>query len=120
MSAPLDVRERPVGSVTVLTVTGRLVIDDGERVLKERVSSLVAAGRVNILLDLRNVRFIDSSGVGALASLLIHVVARDGRLKLLSPSARVDQVLRMTHVLHAFEIFDNEAAAVASFDRVDV
>ncbi|HXG69489.1 MAG TPA: STAS domain-containing protein [Gemmatimonadaceae bacterium] len=118
MSAPLDVKERPVGSVTVLTVAGRLVIDDGERVLKERVTGLVAAGRANILLDLSQVRFIDSSGVGALASLLLHVVSRGGRLKLLSPSPRVDQVLRMTHVLHAFEIFDAEQAALASFDII--
>ncbi len=119
MSAPLDITEHTVGSVTVIAVTGRLVIDEGERVLTERVAALILDGRINILLDLSDVRYVDSSGVGALASLLMHVVARHGKLKLLSPSARVDQVLRMTQVINAFEIFDDEAAAIGSFGIID-
>ncbi len=119
MSAPLDITEHTVGSVTVIAVTGRLVIDEGERVLRERVAALILDGRINILLDLSNVRYIDSSGVGTLASLLIHVAGRDGKLKLLSPSPRVDQVLRVTHLTSAFEIFDDEAAAIGSFGIID-
>ena len=116
MPAPLDVVERRVGIATILQVVGRLVLDDeGDRILHDRVSALVAAGRPYLLLDLSRVTSIDSGGVGSLASMHIHCVGRGGQFKLLSPSPRVDRVLRITHLLQAFEVFDNETAAVESF-----
>jgi anti-sigma B factor antagonist len=116
MAAPLNILERRVGIVTILQVAGRLMLDDGgDRILQDRVAALVAAGRLYLLLDLSRVTSIDSGGVGALASMHIHSVRRGGQFKLLSPSARVERVLRTTHLLQAFDVFHDERAAVESF-----
>jgi len=117
MAAPPDIVERCVGPVTILQVGGRLVMDEGiAPVLQDRVAALVASGRPQLLLDLSGVTSIDSGGIGALASMHIHTARRGGGLKLLSPSERVDRVLRMTHLIDAFEVFDEEKAAIASFE----
>lgn len=119
MAAPLEIVERRVGTVTILQVIGRLALDDGgDRILQQRVDALVAAGRTNLLLDLSRVTSIDSGGVGTLASMNIHSAQRGGQFKLLSPSARVERVLRTTHLHQTFDVFHDERAAVESFPGV--
>jgi anti-anti-sigma factor len=99
MTAPLTIAQRTAGRVVILELTGRLNFDeDGDRLLREQVAAVVAAGDLNILLDLGGVRQMDSGGVGTLVAVYLHTVKRGGRLKLLHPSERVNRVLHMTHL----------------------
>lgn len=118
MSAPLNITRRTDGDVVILQLAGRLIFDEaGQHLLREEITSLVAGGRRDILLDLRGVTHMDSGGVGALAAVSLHVVKRGGSLKLLTPSDRVLRVLHVTHLESVFEIFSEESDAVRSFRR---
>jgi anti-sigma B factor antagonist len=115
MAAALELVERRIGPVTVLELSGRLITDGGDRRFSEQVAVLVSAGHVNVLVDLRDVTYIDSGGIGALVAMYLHVFKRGGRLKLLAPSERVYHVLEITGLLAVFEVFANESEAVRSF-----
>jgi anti-sigma B factor antagonist len=118
MTAPLTIAQRTAGRVVILELTGRLNFDeDGDRLLREQVAGVVAAGDLNILLDLGGVRQMDSGGVGTLVAVYLHTVKRGGRLKLLHPSERVNRVLHMTHLETAFEVFENETDALRTFEE---
>ena len=118
MTAPLTINQRNTGRVVILELTGRLNFDeDGDRLLREHVAAVVAAGDRNILLDLGGVRQMDSGGVGTLVAVYLHTVKRGGKLKLLHPSERVNRVLHMTHLETAFEVFENEADALRTFEE---
>jgi anti-sigma B factor antagonist len=119
MSAPLQITQRSAGGVTILELNGRLVFDEGDRMFKERVAAVVAAGHRDLVIDLRNVTYMDSGGVGSLVGMYLHVVRRGGQLKLLCPSARSCRVLRITHLITVFEVFEDEERAVASFATPD-
>ena len=115
MPAPLQITQRSAGQVAVLEIGGQLVADEGDAAFKAHVASLVSAGCRSVLLDLRDVQYMDSGGAGVLAATYLHVVKRGGALKLLCPSDRVCRVLQITHLLGVFEVFDEEAAAMQSF-----
>jgi anti-sigma B factor antagonist len=118
MSAPLVITRRTVGDVVILQLAGRLIFDEaGQHLLREEITGLVAGGQRYILVDLRGVTHMDSGGVGALAAVSLHVVKRNGSLKLLAPSDRVLRVLHITHLESVFEIFTEEQDAVRSFPR---
>jgi anti-sigma B factor antagonist len=118
MTAPLTIAQRTAGRVVILELTGRLNFDeDGDRLLREQVAAVVAAGDLNILLDLGGVRQMDSGGVGTLVAVYLHTVKRGGRLKLLHPSERVNRVLHMTHLETAFEVFESETDALRTFEE---
>ena len=115
MAAPLKIIERRVGPVAVLEIRGHLVADDGACRCLQQVSLLVIAGWLNVLVDLRNVSYMDSGGVGALVASFVHVTRRGGRLKLLCPSPRVSRVLDISRLSDVFEVFENEEDALRSF-----
>ena len=115
MAAPLKITERLAGPVAVLEVSGHLVADDGACRCLQQVSLLVTAGWLNILVDLRDVTYIDSGGVGALVASFVHVTRRGGRLKLLCPSPRAWRVLSISRLSDVFEVFSSEAKALESF-----
>jgi anti-sigma B factor antagonist len=118
--AALNIIERRAGSATLLALSGHLVADEGDRAFTARVSMLVDAGRLNILVDLRGITYVDSGGVGALVAMYMTVLRRGGRLKLLRPSPRVWRVLRMTHLTNVFEIFEREEEALCSFGPLPI
>jgi anti-sigma B factor antagonist len=115
MASTLRILERHIGHVTVLELAGRLVLYDGDEQFRAHVSGLIRAGHLNLLIDLRNVHYIDSSGVGALIAGLLHVTRRDGYLKLLAPSERVAHVLEIAGLAGVLEAFADEEPALASF-----
>jgi anti-anti-sigma factor len=118
MTAPLTITQRNTGPVVILELTGRLIFDeDGDRLLRQQVAAVIAAGDRNILLDLHGVRQMDSGGVGTLVAVYLHALKRGGKLKLLRPSERVNRVLHMTHLESAFEVFEHEADAVRTFEE---
>lgn len=111
----MTLTESRVGDVTLLALKGRLVYDDGDTVVRERVNGLAAEGRVKILIDLEDVTYIDSCGVGELVARLVSVRRQGGDIRLLNLSPRSHRVMEISRLLDVFETFDSREAAVASF-----
>lgn len=103
------------GSVTVLTVNGDLVIGEPEAVFKKTVTRLLEEGKVNFLIDLGQVGFLDSSGLGALVRAMTLSQKEGGQTKLLSAGPQVRKLLEMTKLDSVFEIYDDRATALATF-----
>lgn len=111
----MDLTTREDGRVTVLTVTGDLVIGEPEAAFKKTVSRLLEEGRVFLLVDLKDTGFLDSSGLGALVRALTHSRKEGGQTKLVHAGSQVRKVLEMTKLDSVFEIHDNLEEAVSSF-----
>lgn len=117
-TSKLQIAERQVDDVTVLTLTGEITLDDGELALGRRVDDLVLTqGRRKILLDLGGVTYIDSAGVGMMAAELKIVRAKGGAMKLLHLAGHSHRLLATLKLMTVFESFDDEALAVRSFSR---
>ncbi len=111
----LTIEERQADEVTVLVLTGRMLLDDGDLAFGKRIGELIDRGRTKILIDLGGVAYIDSSGVGMLAYQLKTVKQHGGDMKLLHLNRRAETLLGMMKLLIVFESFQDEAAAVRSF-----
>ena len=116
MSSPLKITESRAGDVTILRLSGRLELEEGDLVFRDYVNRLIAEGRVNILLDLKDVTRIDSAGIGMLVSKYLSTQNRGGTIKLLQLTRRRDHLMDITRLATVFEIFEDEADAVRSFD----
>jgi len=113
MSATINTRQN--GGVSILDVSGKITLGDGSVVIREAVKKLVADGTKNIVLNLGDVTYIDSSGIGELVSAFTSVSNNGGNLKLLNLTKRVQDLLQITKLYTVFEVFNDEAEAVASF-----
>ena len=113
---PLNVDTREVAHVTILDVQGRIVLGDEIGQLRDAVRNLVADGKKKIILNLGDVDYIDSSGVGELVGCFTTVRNAGGELKLLNLSQKVHDVLHVTKLYTVFDIRDDEFTAVKSFD----
>jgi len=113
----LDIQERRDGDITVLTLTGQITLDDGDLLFKTRVLGLLEQGRTKIVADMANVTYVDSAGLGMLASKLRTVRDKGGDLKLARISPKIQRVLSMMKLPASFETYEDEAAAIASFAR---
>jgi anti-sigma B factor antagonist len=111
----ITIEERAAGGVTVLDVAGKLTIDHGAPYLKDKINSLIAQERTRILLNLHDVPYIDSGGLGQLVASYSSVAKAGGRLKLLGVTSRNQDLLSITRLVTVFESFDSEAEAVRSF-----
>lgn len=113
MSAKLSSRQ--VGDVVVIDVSGRITLGEGSSNLREGIRELLAKGNRKILLNLGEVSYIDSSGIGELVSAFTSSANQSGQLKLLNLTKRVRDLLQITKLYTVFEVFDDEAKAVRSF-----
>lgn len=111
----VQVTNRVVGDVSVIDVAGRITLGEGASALRENIRGLVGKGNKKILLNLSDVSYIDSSGIGELVSGFTTVTNQGGVLKLLGLTKRVKDLLQITKLYTVFEVFDDEAAAVRSF-----
>ena len=111
----MDLTTREDGRVTILTVTGDLVIGEAEALFKKTVTRLIEDGRVNFLVDLQGVDFLDSSGLGALVRAMTGSQKEGGQTKLLRAGAQIRKLLEMTKLDSVFEIYDDLETAVSSF-----
>ena len=114
----IKIEERPVGSVTVLDIAGRLTMDEAAQHLKDKINSLISQQRTHIVLNLRNVPYIDSGGLGQLVASYGSVMRTGGALKLLNVNSRNHDLLSITRLVTVFESFDAEAEAVQSFQTI--
>src|SRR6266851_2409080 len=112
MPSALQITERTVANVTVFELAGDLVYDEGTRLLRHVLTTAVAAGARECLLDLSRITYLDSGGVGSLVEMFRHVTRRGGHLKLLRPSSCARRVLGLTHLTAVFDIFDDEPDAL--------
>lgn len=113
MSVKLNTRQ--IGDVTVIDAAGRITLGEGSTTFREAIKDLVAKGRTKVLLNLGEISYIDSSGIGEMVSGFTSVSNAGGQLKLLNLTKRVQDLLQITKLYTVFEVFDDEAAALASF-----
>lgn len=113
MSVKLNTRQ--VGDVSVIDVTGRITLGEGSSALRDALRELLGNNQKKILLNLGDVSYIDSSGIGELVSGFTSVTNAGGQLKLLNLSKRVKDLLQITKLYTVFDVHDDEAHAVRSF-----
>ena len=111
----MTLKERRVGDVTILEPKGRLVLDDGNDQLRENIERLAGDGRVNVIVNLKDVTYIDSCGVGLLISKYVSLRRKGGDLKLLHLTRRSHHLMEISKLLDVFETFEAEEHALASF-----
>ena len=106
---------RQVGGITIVDLSGRITLGEGSVVLRDMVRDLVTKGQRKILLNLGDVTYIDSSGIGELVSAFTTVRNQGGELKLLNLTKKVHDLLQITKLYTVFDVKDDEASAVAAF-----
>jgi anti-sigma B factor antagonist len=113
--AGMEIAERKVSDVTILDLTGKMTLGEGDELLKERINGLLAAGNKKIILNLEGVPYIDSAGLGEVVRTHTTVSRQGGSLKLLNLTKRIEDLLSITKLLTVFDTYESEADAVKSF-----
>lgn len=111
----MDIKERVVGGVSILDLSGKIVLGEGDVQVKERIKDLLGDGQRRILLNLAEVNYIDSAGLGTLIGSYTTAKRDGGSLKLVNLTKRIKDLLAITKLITVFETFDSEAEALASF-----
>ena len=114
MSVKLTTRQ--VGDVTVIDAAGRITLGEGSSTFRDSIKELTTKGHKKVLLNLGDVSYIDSSGIGELVSGFTTMSNAGGQLKLLKLTKRIQDLLQITKLYTIFEVFDDEAAGLASFN----
>jgi anti-sigma B factor antagonist len=113
----LKITDRVVDGVVVEALEGRIVLGEESNALREKVKSLLAAGQKKIVLNMDNVTYIDSSGLGTLVALHTSARAQGASLKLSNLGSKFQEILQVTKLVTVFEVYPSEAAAIASFGK---
>ena len=111
----MQIEERVVGGVTILDLSGKMTLGEGDELLREKIASLVNAGQKNLLLNLDGVPYIDSAGLGEMVRSYTTVSRQGGQLKLVNLTKRITDLLSITKLLTVFEAFDSESEALKSY-----
>ena len=113
--AELNITERQAGDITILDMNGKVTIGEGSVALRNGIRRLLGEGKKKILLNLGNVGYVDSSGIGELVSSFTAVNKEGGSLKLLNLTQKIQDLLAITKLLTVFDVYDSEADALSSF-----
>jgi anti-sigma B factor antagonist len=111
----MEISERKVGNVTIVDISGKMVASEHPGRLKDKVTSLVFQGDKRIILNLANVTYVDSSGLGEMVACHGSAVRNGGEVKLANAAKRISDLLVMTKLLTVFDAHDSEAAAIKAF-----
>ncbi len=111
----MTIETRTANGVTILDIHGKITIGEGSAEVRNTVRELLQAGKKNILLNMGDVSYVDSSGIGELVSSFTTVTNQGGQLKLLSLTKKLRELLAITKLLTVFDSFDDEAGGIASF-----
>ncbi|MDH5405861.1 MAG: STAS domain-containing protein [Acidobacteriota bacterium] len=106
---------RKADNVSILDLRGKITIGAGDVMLRDHINRVLEQGERSILLNMADVTYMDSSGMGELISSYTSVTKRDGKLKLLNLPAKIRDLLQITQLITIFEVYDNETEAVRSF-----
>jgi anti-sigma B factor antagonist len=111
----MKANSRQVDGITIVDLSGRITLGEGSVVLRDTVKDIASKGQKNIVLNLGDVSYIDSSGIGELVRAFTTVRKQGGDLKLLKLTKKVHDLLQITKLYTVFDVKDDEAAAVKSF-----
>lgn len=111
----MKIEARAVGDIKILDCSGRITLGEGTMVVRNAVRELLKANDKKIILNLAEVNYIDSSGIGELVSTYTTVTSSGGQLKLLGLTKKIQELLAITKLLTVFQVFDDERAALNSF-----
>jgi anti-sigma B factor antagonist len=111
----MQIAERASGSVTVLDLSGKITLGEDSTLLKDKLHSLLHQNKKNVLLNLGQVPYVDSAGLGALVSAYTTVTREGGSLKLMNVTKKLQDLLSITKLLTVFETFDSEDEALRSY-----
>ena len=111
----MQIEERVVGNVTILDLKGKITLGEGDEALKDKINSLIQQDRKKLLLNLADVPYIDSAGLGEIVRTYTTVSRQGGQLKLLNLTKRITDLLSITKLLTVFDTFDAEQEALKSF-----
>jgi len=111
----MKIETRSVGDVHVLDCSGKITLGEGTMAIRNTVKDVLKGGGKKIILNLANVNYIDSSGIGELVSSYTTVTNQGGHLKLVNLTKKIQELLAITKLLTVFQVFDSEQAAIASF-----
>ena len=116
-SSELRITSRQVGEAVVIEMSGRIKVGEGNLLLREMVGNLTESGKKNIVLNLGEVTYMDSSGLGELVKTHTTIRNLQGEVKLVNLSKRVEELLQMTKLSSVFDIYEDEASAIGSFGQ---
>ena len=111
----MQIEERVVNDVTILDLKGKITLGEGDEALKDKINSLVLQNKKRILLNLADVPYIDSAGLGEVVRTYTTVSRQGGQLKLVNLTKRITDLLSITKLLTVFETFESEAEALKTF-----
>ena len=111
----MDIKERVVDGVSILDLSGKIVLGEGDMQIKERIRDLLTDGQKRILLNLADVSYIDSAGLGALISSYTTSRREGGTLKLVNLTKRIQDLLAITKLITVFDTYEDEKTALSSF-----
>jgi anti-sigma B factor antagonist len=113
----LNIKKREVDGVAVVGLEGRIVLGEESNALREQVKSMLASGRNRIVLNMSDVTYIDSAGLGALVAAHHSATTQGASLKLSNLGTKFREILQVTRLLTVFDVYDSESAAVTSFSQ---
>ena len=111
----MQIEERIVNDVTILDLKGKITLGEGDEALREKINNLISQNKKRILLNLAEVPYIDSAGLGEVVRTYTTVSRQGGQLKLVNLTKRITDLLSITKLLTVFETFDSEAEAIQSY-----
>jgi anti-sigma B factor antagonist len=113
----IDFSTRQADDITIVDLKGRITLGEGSVTVRDTVHDLLSKGRKRILLNLGNVNYIDSSGIGELVSAYTAAKKQGGELKLLNLTKKIHDLLQITKLYTVFDVKDDEVSAVKSFGK---
>jgi anti-sigma B factor antagonist len=111
----MEIHTRAVGDVHVLDISGKITLGEATKTIRHTISDLLANGGKKIVLNLTDVNYIDSSGIGELVRTYTTVINKGRQLKLLNLTKKIRELLVITKLLTVFQVYENEQVAVASY-----
>ena len=111
----MKIEKRVVGDIQMLDCSGKITLGEGTMAVRNTVMDVLKDGKKKIILNLADVNYIDSSGIGELVRTYITVSSGGGQLKLLNLTNKIQELLQITKLLTVFQVYDSESAALASF-----
>jgi anti-sigma B factor antagonist len=116
----MDITERTVNDVTILDLNGKLTIGAGAELLRDNVKSLVSQGKNKVLINLAQVPYVDSGGLGELVHCMVSAKKAGGAVKLMGVTGKITDLLAITRLVTVFETFDTERDALSSYGETSV
>ena len=113
----MKIETRTMGDIKILDCSGRITLGEGTMVVRNTVRELLNSNNKKIILNLAEVNYIDSSGIGELVSTYTTVTSNGGQLKLLGLTKKIQELLAITKLLTVFQVYEEEQKALESFQK---